>query len=135
MLHAVFLPSAWSIILLIWGIEMTDGKTTHKPYSTISHYTCSLTLTDDETTHITITTSTSGIAFATSPDDALAQTITSNDYSKSSYASYILRYVRDQLLTIDVDDADLIYTDEPTITPMTDDDLQDFQRDVISANG
>ena len=114
---------------------MTDGKTNHQPYRTISHYTCSLTLTDDETTHITINTSTSGVAFATSPDDALAQTITSNEYSKSSYASYILRYVRDQLLTIDVDDADLIYTDDPTITPMTDEDLQDFQRDVISANG
>jgi len=135
MLHAVFLPSAWSIILLIWGIELTDEKTTHKPYSTINHYTCSLTLTDDETTHITITTSTSGVAFASSSKDALAQTITSNEYSKSSYASYILRYVRDQLLTIDVDDAEVIYTDEPTITPMTDEDLQDFQRDVISANG
>jgi hypothetical protein len=135
MLHAVFLPSAWSIILLIWGIEMTDGKITHQPYSTTSHYTCSLTLPDDETTHITITTSTSGVAFASSSKDALAQTITSNEYSKSSYASYILRYVRDQLLTIDVDDAEVIYTDQPTITPMTDDDLQDFQRDVISANG
>ena len=43
--------------------------------------------------------------------------------------------VRDQLLTIDADDADLIYTDEPTINPMTDDDLQDFQRDVVSTNG
>ncbi len=86
MLHAVFLPSVWGIILLIWGIEMTDGKTYHQPYSTTSHYTCSLTLTDDETTHITISTSTSGVAFATSPDDALAQTITSNEYSKSSYA-------------------------------------------------
>jgi hypothetical protein len=135
MLHAVFLPSVWGIILLIWGIEMTDGKTYHQPYSTISHYTCSLTLPDDETTHITITTKTSGVAFASSPQDALAQTITSNEYSKSSYASYILRYVRDQLMTIDVDDADLIYTDDPTITPMTDEDLHDFQRDVISANG
>ena len=89
---------------------MTDGRTTHKPYSTTSHYTCSLTLPDDETTHITITTKSTGVAFASSAQDALAQTITSNEYSKSSYASYILRYVRDQLLTIDVDDADLIYT-------------------------
>ena len=114
---------------------MTDGKTTHQPYSTTSHYTCSLTLTDDETTHITITTNTSGVAFASSAQDALAQTITSNEYSKSSYASYILRYVRDQLLTIDTDDAEVVYTDQPTITAMTEEDLQNFQRDVISANG
>ena len=114
---------------------MADGKITHQPYSTTSHYTCSLTLPDDETTHITITTSTSGVCFSTSPEDALAQTKTGNEYSKSSYASYILRYVRDQLLTIDVDDAEVIYTDQPNIIPMTDDDLQDFQLDVISANG
>ena len=48
---------------------------------------------------------------------------------------YILGYVRDNLLTIDVADATLTYTEDPTITPMTDEDLQDFQRDVVSANG
>lgn len=116
------------------GMEMTDEKTTHKPYSTITHYTCSLTLPDDET-HITITTKTAGVSFASSTQDAVAQTIQANGYSKSSYASYILRYVRDQLLTIDVDDAEVVYTDQPTITAMTEEDLQNFQRDVISANG
>ena len=64
---------------------------------------------------------------ATSPDDALAQTKTGNEYSQSSYASYILGYVRDNLLMIDADDADLIYTDEPTVKIMTGDDIDGFK--------
>ena len=43
--------------------------------------------------------------------------------------------MKDNLLTIDVANTDLTYTDEPTIAPMSDEDLQDFQRDVVSANG
>ena len=109
--------------------------TTHQPYQTITHYTCVFTIPDDETTEVTIKTKSAGVSFASSPEDALAQTKTSNQYSQQSYASYILGYVRENLLTIDVADTNLTYTDEPTITLMSDDDLQDFQRDVVSANG
>jgi hypothetical protein len=114
---------------------MTDENTTHHPYQTITHYKVSLTIPDDETTQVIIKTKSVGVCFATSPEDALQQTITSNEYSQSSYASYILGYVRDNLLTIDADDADLIYTKEPTIKLMTGDDIDGFQRQVLSANG
>ena len=107
----------------------------HHPYQTITHYTCSFTIPDDETTEVTIKTKSSGVCFATSPEDALNQTKTGNQYSQQSYASYILGYVRDNLLTIDAADATLTYTQDPTITLMTNEDLQDFQRDVVSANG
>ena len=129
-----YLPSR-GFSLPMGKCEMTDENTSHHPYQTTTHYTCAFTIPDDETTQVTIKTKSAGVCFATSPEDALAQTKTGNQYSQQSYASYILRYVRDNLLTIDADDADLIYTDEPTINPMTDDDLQDFQRDVVSANG
>ena len=111
------------------------SQTSHHPYQTITEYTCRLTIPDDETTEVIIKTKSAGVAFATSPEDALNQTKTANHYSQQSYAAYILGYVRDNLLTIDVADTDLTYTDEPTITPMSDEDLQDFQRDVVSANG
>ena len=107
----------------------------HHPYQTTTYYKVSLTIPNEKTTQVIIKTKTVGVAFATSPEDALAQTKTGNEYSQQSYTSYILQYVRDNLLTIDADDADLIYTDEPTITPMSDADLQGFQRDVVSANG
>ena len=108
---------------------------THHPYETITHYTCSFTIPDDETTEVTVKTKVVGVVFASSPEDALAQTKTANQYSHQSYASYILGYVKDNLLTIDIANTNLTYTDERTITPVSDEDLQDFQRDVVSANG
>jgi len=108
---------------------------THHPYETTTFYEVSLTIPNDESTQIIIKTKSVGVCFATLPEDALAQTKTGNRYSQQSYASYILGYVRDNLLTIDVEDVELTYIAEPTITPMTQEDLQDFQRDVVSANG
>jgi hypothetical protein len=114
---------------------LDEHNTTHQPYRTIIHFTCSLTIPDDETTEVIIKTKSAGVCFASSPQDALQQTKTENHYSQQSYASYILGYLRDNLLTIDVNDVTLTYTQDPTINPMTDDDLKGFQRDVVSANG
>ena len=108
---------------------------THHPYETITHYTCVFTIPDDQTTEVTIKTKSAGVCFASTPEDALQQTKTGNQYSQQSLASYILGYVRDNLLTIDVADTNLTYTAEPTITPMTDDELTSFQREVVSLNG
>ena len=129
-----YLPSR-GVSLPMGKCEMTDENTSHHPYQTTTHYTCSFTIPDDETTQVIIKTKTSGVCFATSPEDALAHTKTGNQYPHQSYASYILCYVRDNLLTIDVDDTNLPFIGEPTITPMSDENLQDFQRDVVSTNG
>ena len=109
--------------------------TSHQPYQTITSYEVSLTIPDDETTEVIIKTVSSGVAFATSPDDALQQTNTENEYSKQSYASYILDYVRDNLMTIEIENVELTYTQEPIIVPMTQEDLSSFQREVVSLNG
>ena len=114
---------------------MYELNNTYQPDETITYYTCNLTIPDDETTEVIIKTKTAGVCFASSPEDALNQTKTANEYSQQSYASYILGYLRDNLLTIDANDVTLTYTQEPTIVPMTQKDLQDFQRDVVSANG
>ena len=66
-------------------IQMTIDKNTHQPYSTINHYTCHLTIPDDETTEVIIKTKSVGVAFAKSPEDALLQTKIGNEYSHQSY--------------------------------------------------
>jgi len=109
--------------------------TSHQPYQTITSYEVSLTIPDDETTEVIIKTKSAGVCFATSPDDALNQTNTENEYSKQSYASYILDYVRDNLMTIEIENVELTYTQEPIIVPMTQEDLSSFQRKVVSLNG
>ena len=114
---------------------MTIENNTYQPYQTIIHYTCRLTIPDDETTEVTIKTKSVGVAFAKSQEDALQQTKIGNEYSHQSYASYIMSYVRDNLWNINVNDADLTYTDEPIVKLMTQEELKDFQVDVVSANG
>ena len=111
---------------------MTD---THHPYQTITHYKVSLTIPDDETTEVIIKTKSAGVCFSTSPEDALQQTKTTNQYSQQSYASYILDYVRDNLMMIEIENVELTYTQEPVIVPMTEEDLSSFQREVVSLNG
>ena len=105
---------------------------THRPYRTITSYTCSLTIPDDETTEVIIKTKSAGLCYATSPEDALKQMKSDQQYSQQGYASHILRYVTENLPEIDLESVDLTYTGEPIITPMTDDELSGFQREVVS---
>ena len=114
---------------------MDELNSNHSPYNTTTHYQCSFIVPGDETTEVIISTKTAGVCFAKSPEDALNQTKSANHYSHKSYASYILEYVRENLWTIDIENVELSYTEDPTITPMTDDELKDFEREVISANG
>lgn len=117
---------------------LDEISTYHHPYQTITHYTRSLTIPDDETTEVIIKTKSAGACFTTSPGDPLAQTKTGNQYSQQSYASYIPCYVRENLMTIDAADSTLTYTQDPSINLMSDEDLQYSQRDVVdvvAANG
>ena len=105
---------------------------THRPYRTITSYTCSLTIPDDETTEVIIKTKSAGLCYATSPEDALKQMKCDQQYSQQGFASHILRYVAENLPNIDLESVDLTYTGEPIITPMPDDELAGFQREVVS---
>jgi hypothetical protein len=106
----------------------------HQPFQTVTHYQVSFTIPDDKETTVIIKTSSLGVVFATSTQDALSQTKAENEYSHQSLASYIMGFVRDNLWDVDVDNTKLTYTDEPTIKLMTQEELKDFQRDIISAN-
>ena len=114
---------------------LEKANQTYHPYRTITSYTCSLTIPDDETTQVIIITRSAGVCYASSPDDALKQMECDKQYSKQSYASHILRYVADNLTEIDLDEVELTFIEEPIVSPMTNDELADFQRDVVSLNG
>ena len=53
----------------------------HQPYQSIAHYKVSFTIPDDKETEAIIKTKSLGVAFATSPQDALNQTNTENEYT------------------------------------------------------
>ena len=52
-----------------------------QPYQSITHYKVSFTIPDDKETEAIIKTKSLGVAFATSPQDALNQTNTENEYT------------------------------------------------------
>ena len=114
---------------------MDELNSTHQPYKTITHYKCSLTLNEDEVTEVIIKTKTAGVCFATSPEDALQQTKSENIYSKQTYASHLLNLVSNNLPLVDIENVEVLYTEEPTIAPMPDDEIAEFQREIISLNG
>ncbi len=113
---------------------LDELNTTHRPYRTITSYTCSLTIPDDETTEVIIKTKSASVCFATSLEDALKQMKCDQQYSQKGFASHILRYVAENLPEVDLESVDLTYTGEPIVTPMTDDELSGFQREVVSLN-
>jgi hypothetical protein len=55
-----------------------DQMSTHNRYEIISHFKVSLTITNDETPTVLNETKSIGVVFATSKEDALAQTKTGN---------------------------------------------------------
>ena len=114
---------------------MDELNSKHHPYKTITHYKCSLTLNEDEVTEVIIKSKTAGVCFATSPEDALQQTKSANLYSKQTYASHLLNFVSNNLRLVDMDNVEVIYTEEPTIAPMPDEEIAEFQREIISLNG
>ena len=113
---------------------MDELNSKHHPYKTITHYKCSLTLNEDEVTEVIIKSKTAGVCFATSPEDALQQTKSENIYSKQTYASHLLNFVSNNLPLVDIENVEVTYTEEPTIAPMPDDEIAEFQREIISLN-
>ena len=96
-------------------------------------YTVTQVFTADEgNTKITIQTTSEEVLFSKSLEDARSQKLFSDTVSGESYKSHILNYVREQLSYEDGSTAKLEYTDEPLISLMTDEELYDFQRDIIS---
>ncbi len=114
---------------------LDDLNPSHSPYRTITEYTCSLIIPDDEITEVIIKTKSAGVCFASSPEDALKQMKCDQQYSQQGYASHILRYVAENLPTIALENVEMTYTGEPIVTPMTDDELSGFQREVVSIYG
>jgi hypothetical protein len=113
---------------------LDELTSTHRPYETITSYTCSIIIPDDETTEITIKTKSTSVSFATSLEDANAQTKYENKYSKKSYASYILGYVKKHLSTLDTKTAVLTYDEEPIVKLMNDEEIEVWEREVLDAN-
>ena len=97
-------------------------------------YTVTLPLESSEygLTKVTIETTSEEVLFAKTQQDANEQKLLSNAVSGDGYIKHIINFISNEIGHVEYSKAQIKYTDEPTITVMTEDELQNFQRDVTS---
>ena len=83
-------------------------------------------------TEITITTISEEMTFARTRKDALLQKEKSDAVSKDGYTKHIVNWVADKMCRMDMDICELSYTGSPDAIEMTDEELEDYAREVIS---
>ena len=113
---------------------MTEiGLNPYRAYNLRFPYTIEFHLSaDDKNTFIQIHTVSEEVTFAKSVKDALLQKERSDEVSKEAYINHILRWASKQIRDLDIDTCDLTYTDTPEVRKMTDDELEEYRREVIS---
>ena len=98
-------------------------------------YTVTLDIeSDNGLTKLTIETVSEEVVFARNKEDATQQKILSDTVSGNGYINHILNFVRNEITDGDNSSAQIKYTNEPSITIMAEEELLNFQRDVVSLN-
>ena len=87
---------------------------------------------DGSRSEITITTISEEMTFARTRKDALLEKERSNAVSKDGYTKHIVNWVADKMCRMDMDICELSYTGSPDAIEMTDEELEDYAREVIS---
>lgn len=98
------------------------------PYSVRFH------LEEDPNTEITITTKSEEFYYAKTEKDVLQMKELGDSHSHISLPKYIIKYMDEQLWTVDPEKCNLTFTGNPTINELTEEELEDFQRKILSAN-
>ena len=104
------------------------------PYSTyrvILPYTCSFTIPNDENTTVTISTKSQSISYGRNETDIELQMDLNKKHSKPTYAKHILKEIANQLYSIDPKNVDVEYGSSVTITPMTNQEIDDYRNECL----
>ena len=109
------------------------GENPFRPYKIQFPYCVKFSLTaDDRRTEITIHSISEEMAFARSKKDVLWEKERSDAISKEGYIKHIVNWVSNEMSYLNIEDCELTYTGTPDIVEMTDEELEDYRREVIS---
>jgi len=97
-------------------------------------YSVRFKLEEDPNTEITITTRTEEYFYSKTKNDVFKMKELGDSHSHISLPRYIIKYVDEQLWTVDPEQCELTFTGEPKINELTEEELKDFQRRILSAN-
>jgi hypothetical protein len=87
---------------------------------------------DVSRTEITICTISEEMTFARTRKDALLQKEKSDAVSKDGYTKHIVNWVAEKMYHMDLDTCDFSFTGTADVIEMTEEELEDYAREVIS---
>ena len=110
------------------------GENPFKTYKVQFPYQVRFVLDDDENTEIIISTKSEEFYYSRTKKDVLLMKKLGDSHSHISFPKYIINYLNEKLLTVSPENCQLTFTGKPVVTQMTEEELKDFQREILSAN-
>jgi len=87
---------------------------------------------DGNRTELTINTISEEMTFARTRKDALLQKERNDAVSKDGYTKHIVNWVADRIYRLDAVDCVFTYTGTADVKEMSDEELEEYEREVIS---
>ena len=105
-----------------------------RPYKIQFPYQVKFNLADDDNhTEVTISTISEEMTFARTKDDALFLKEKNDAYSKEGYAKHIVNWVQERMCSAYfLETCELAFTGTADVREMTDEEIDEYQREVIS---
>ena len=110
------------------------GENPFRTYKVQFPYQVRFVLDDDENTEIIISTKSEEFYYSRTKKDVLLMKELGDFHSHISLPKYIINYLNENLLTVSPENCHLTFTGEPVVSEMTEEELKDFQREILSAN-
>jgi len=110
------------------------GENPFRTYKVEFPYQVRFVLDDDENTEIIINTKSQEFYHSRTKKDVLLMKELGDSHSHISLPKYIINYLNQNLLTVSPENCQLTFTGKPVVTEMTEEELWDFQRQIISLN-
>ena len=109
------------------------GANPFRPYKVHFPYCVKFSLAGDgRKTQITIHTTSEEMAFARSKEDVLLEKERSDAFSKQGYIKHLVNWVSNEMSYLNLEECELSYTGKPDIVEMSEEELEDYRREVIS---
>ena len=105
----------------------------YEPYRVVVPYEVSFTFPQDgHNTEITIRTKSEEVRYGRNEKDVLLQKEINNQLSRKTCSKHIINWVRERLWYIDLDECDLEYTGNPSVSPMTKKEVKNFTESCLN---
>jgi len=111
---------------------MDELENPYRPYRVEFPYEVSFTTPQDQNiTEIIVRTRSEEVRFGQSERDVMLQKGVDNRYGRLTYAKHILNWISKTLPDIKPKDCEVEYLDDPTVTPMNEEEIREFAERCI----